>query len=53
MPPSDFIAPQLATAREDVPEGDRWVHEVKFDGYRMLAVIDERGARLLSRNTHD
>jgi bifunctional non-homologous end joining protein LigD len=48
-----FIAPQLATAREDVPAGDAWVHEIKFDGYRMLAYIEGGGARLLSRNTLD
>jgi bifunctional non-homologous end joining protein LigD len=53
MPPPGFIAPQLATAREDVPAGDNWVHEIKFDGYRMLAYIDASGARLLSRNTLD
>jgi bifunctional non-homologous end joining protein LigD len=48
-----FIAPQLATAREDVPAGDGWVHEIKFDGYRVLAFIEAGGARLLSRNTLD
>jgi len=53
MPLPGFIAPQLATAREDVPAGDGWVHEIKFDGYRMLAYIEGGGARLLSRNTLD
>src|SRR5262245_1684348 len=51
LPP--FIAPQLATAREDVPEGADWIHEIKFDGYRMLAYIDASGVRLLSRHTLD
>jgi len=53
MPLPGFIAPQLATAREDVPAGDDWVHEIKFDGYRMLAYIERGAARLLSRNTLD
>jgi bifunctional non-homologous end joining protein LigD len=49
LPP--FIAPQFATAREDVPAGADWIHEIKFDGYRILAYIDANGVRLLSRNT--
>src|SRR5450631_3682961 len=30
-----FIEPALATSIEKVPSGDRWVHEIKFDGYRV------------------
>jgi bifunctional non-homologous end joining protein LigD len=30
-----FVEPQLATLRSAPPSGDRWVHEIKFDGYRM------------------
>jgi bifunctional non-homologous end joining protein LigD len=29
-----FIEPQLATLRDNAPPGDKWVHEIKFDGYR-------------------
>lgn len=34
-------------------EGDEWLHEVKFDGYRVLAHIDARGVHLITRNGHD
>ena len=30
-----FIGPQLATLRDTVPPADRWLYEIKFDGYRM------------------
>jgi bifunctional non-homologous end joining protein LigD len=33
----EFIAPELATLVDDVPEGARWLHEVKYDGYRIVA----------------
>ena len=32
-----FIEPALASLVEKPPTGDRWVHEIKFDGYRLLA----------------
>ncbi|MCL5974538.1 MAG: DNA ligase D [Gammaproteobacteria bacterium] len=43
-------APQLATAAEVAPEGDEWVHEIKFDGYRMIVHIAGGKIRLLTRN---
>ena len=48
-----FVQPQLATLVERPPEGDRWLHELKHDGYRMLARLDHRRAQLLSRNARD
>jgi bifunctional non-homologous end joining protein LigD len=33
MPP--FIAPQLCNSVERPPAGDDWIHEIKFDGYRI------------------
>jgi bifunctional non-homologous end joining protein LigD len=30
-----FIEPALASSINKVPSGDRWIHEVKFDGYRV------------------
>ena len=29
-----FVRPQLATLVDSVPEGNEWLHEIKFDGYR-------------------
>ncbi|HYB05608.1 MAG TPA: DNA ligase D [Methyloceanibacter sp.] len=33
----EFIAPELATLVNEVPGGPRWLHEVKYDGYRIIA----------------
>ena len=35
-----FIAPLMPTLVEQPPEGDGWIHEVKFDGYRSQLIID-------------
>lgn len=50
-----FIEPQAATLAEQVPEGDAWLHEIKFDGYRMVCRIDKAGAgiRFYSRKGYD
>ncbi len=42
--------PQLAVSRSDPPEGDDWVHEIKYDGYRILSLLAGGRVRLLSRN---
>ncbi|WP_421912715.1 RNA ligase family protein [Mesorhizobium sp.] len=49
----DFILPLMPTLVEQPPEGDDWIHEVKFDGYRSQLVIDEDGTRIFTRNGHD
>lgn len=47
------LAPQLATAAGGVPAHGRWIFEIKFDGYRMLARCDGAKPRLYTRNGHD
>ncbi len=42
--------PQLAKLFEHPPEGDGWLHELKWDGYRLLCTIRKGGVRLWSRN---
>jgi bifunctional non-homologous end joining protein LigD len=53
MSASDFMQPELATLLHEPPEGDGWLYEVKYDGYRMLARIRRNRARLLSRTGQD
>src|SRR3954454_12165865 len=39
-PPPAWIKPQLAKLVEKAPDGPDWLHEIKFDGYRMHARLD-------------
>jgi bifunctional non-homologous end joining protein LigD len=43
----------LAMVVEAPPEGDEWLHEIKHDGYRIVARIEEGEVRLISRNGKD
>jgi bifunctional non-homologous end joining protein LigD len=49
----DFVPPSLATLRAQPPVGPGWVHEVKFDGYRIQARLDHGKVRLLTRKGLD
>jgi bifunctional non-homologous end joining protein LigD len=49
----DFIEPQLATLVNDAPQGDDWLHEIKLDGYRILARVERGKVQLDSRRGHD
>jgi bifunctional non-homologous end joining protein LigD len=48
-----FIAPQLATGVAEFPSAGRWVAELKFDGYRILAYIDGERVHCFSRSGLD
>ncbi len=48
--PAGPFEPQLAKLGESPPEGERWIHELKWDGYRILATIAKGEVRLWSRN---
>ena len=50
-----FVAPQLATLAKSPPAGDRWVHEIKLDGYRVQIRIDaaKEKVELLTRTGLD
>lgn len=45
--------PQLAKLVSEIPSGDRWLHELKFDGYRILAFVEGEEVRLITRNGND
>ena len=51
--PPSFISPQLATLVTTPPQGDNWVHEIKFDGYRLLARLEEGKVTLNTRAHND
>jgi ATP-dependent DNA ligase len=56
MPPSSrsgSIEPCLPSSAERPPSGPDWIHEIKHDGYRLMARRDSAGIRLLTRNGHD
>jgi ATP-dependent DNA ligase len=47
--PPKWIKPQLTHLVDEAPTGGGWVHEIKYDGYRMHARIDGGKATLLTR----
>ena len=47
--PPVWIKPQLAALAEKAPDGPDWLHEIKFDGYRMHARLDAGRAQILTR----
>lgn len=45
--------PQLATPAREVPAGNDWLHELKFDGYRLICILQNSRPRLLTRRGND
>jgi len=48
-----FVPPNLATLHGSPPDGAEWIHEIKFDGYRIEARLDHGKVRLLTRKQLD
>ena len=54
MPPrSSFIEPCLPSTADQPPSGPEWIHEIKHDGYRLMARRDSVGIRLITRRGND
>jgi bifunctional non-homologous end joining protein LigD len=51
--PPKFRPPQLATLVDEVPAGSGWLHEFKYDGYRLLLATAGGAATAFTRNGHD
>ena len=52
-PAPRFVKPMKATAVTHLPEGEEWIYEVKWDGYRVLALKQGENVRLLSLKERD
>ena len=48
-----FVAPALATSTDKVPSGGRWLHEIKFDGYRVQVHLVNEAIKIYTRRGHD
>ncbi|EJN16280.1 DNA polymerase LigD-like ligase domain-containing protein [Bradyrhizobium sp. YR681] len=48
-----FIKPQLATLKSQPPSGEQWLHEIKYDGYRIQLHIEGESRKAFTRNGHN
>ena len=48
-----FIKPQLATLKTKAPKGDLWLHEIKYDGYRVQVHLNSGRKKVYTRNGLD
>ena len=48
-----FVEPALASSIAKVPSGSRWIHEIKFDGYRVQVHLANEAVRIFTRRGHD
>jgi bifunctional non-homologous end joining protein LigD len=51
--PFDFVSLQMCKLVSEPPEDGNWLFEVKYDGYRIAAFVEENTARLMTRNGKD
>lgn len=51
--PALYIEPMKCLLVNELPEGDEWIYEIKFDGFRAIAIKSETAAELRSRNRKD
>ncbi|RWJ04467.1 MAG: ATP-dependent DNA ligase [Mesorhizobium sp.] len=51
--PAGAIPPLLPTLVDRVPQGPTWLHEIKWDGYRIGVYLDRGKVKILTRNLHD
>ena len=51
--PSRFIEPCLPSPADRPPSGTNWIHEIRHDGYRLMARRDPVGIRLITRRGND
>jgi bifunctional non-homologous end joining protein LigD len=48
-----FIKPQLATLKAKAPKGEQWIHEIKYDGYRVQVYLNNGRKKVFTRNGLD
>ena len=48
-----FIEPQLATLKAKAPQGEQWIHEIKYDGYRVQVHLNSGRKKVFTRNGLD
>ncbi|GLS29978.1 bifunctional non-homologous end joining protein LigD [Mesorhizobium albiziae] len=51
--PAGVVPPMHPTLVDKVPVGPNWIHEIKWDGYRVGAYLQDGNVRVLTRNLHD
>jgi ATP-dependent DNA ligase len=51
--PKALYEPCLPTRGKEVPPGAEWIHEIKYDGYRLIVQRDGDRVRLLTKNGRD
>jgi len=48
-----FIEPSLAKSIDKAPAGERWIHEIKFDGYRVQVHLRDAAVKVFTRRGND